>query len=105
MVYDLAGGIYRKSFSSFDIFFGVEKCPEKLTLFPLMIWSADDAVFSFVFVHFQSFFIKNFFHFMFVSADVVLVTGKLAKIIGILRFNIEMLVLKWLCIIMLGELI
>ena len=42
---------------------------------------------------------------MFVSADVVLVTGKLAKIIGILRFNIEMLVLKWLCIIMLGELI
>ena len=51
MVYDLAGGIYRKSFSSFDIFFGVEKCPEKLTLFPLMIWSADDAVFSFVFVH------------------------------------------------------
>ena len=42
---------------------------------------------------------------MFVSADVVLVTGKLAKIIGILRFNIEMVVLKWLCIIMLGELI
>ena len=31
--------------------------------------------------------------------------GKLAKLIGILHFNIEMLHLRWLCIIILGELI
>ena len=42
---------------------------------------------------------------MFVSADVAVVTGKLVKIIGILRYNIEMLDLSWLCIIMLGELV
>ena len=42
---------------------------------------------------------------MLVSADAVVVTGKLAKIIGILHFKIEMLDLRWLCIIMLGELI
>ena len=41
---------------------------------------------------------------MFVSANVVVVTDKLAKIIGIFHFNIEMLDLRWLCIIMLGEL-
>ena len=31
---------------------GVKKCPEKLTLFPLMILSADDVIFSFAFVQF-----------------------------------------------------
>ena len=43
---------------------------------------------------------------MFVSADVIVVTGKLAKIISMLDLNIEMLDLRWLCIsIMLSELI
>ena len=42
---------------------------------------------------------------MFVSADAVAVTGKLAKIIDVLHFNIEMLDLRWLCINMFGELI
>ena len=48
----IVGGIYRKDLSSFNILLGVEKCPEKLTLSPLMILSADDVIFSFVFVHF-----------------------------------------------------
>ena len=48
----IVGGIYRKDLSFFDIFLGVEKCPEKLTLFPLIILSADDVIFSFAFVHF-----------------------------------------------------
>ena len=69
-----------------------------------MLLSADDVIFSFVFVHFKSLFTKIFSHIMFISADVVVVTGKLAKIIGILHFNIEMLEFRWLAIIMLGEL-
>ena len=69
-----------------------------------MLLSADDVIFSFVFVHFKSLFTKIFSHIMFISADVVVVTDKLAKIIGILHFNIEMLEFRWLSIIMLGEL-
>ena len=53
--------------------------------------SADGVIFSFVFVYFYSFFTKIFFHIMFLSADVVVATVKLAKIIGIFHFNIEML--------------
>ena len=82
---------YRKNIFSFDIFLGVEKSPEKLTLFPLMILSAD-VIFSFIFAHFQSFFTKDFFRIMFVSANIVVVIGKLAKIIDILHFDVEMLV-------------
>ena len=48
----LLAAFIARIFRFFDIFFGVEKCHKKLTLFPLMILSAGDAICRFVFIHF-----------------------------------------------------
>ena len=68
--------------------------PRSLHFFPLMILSADNVIFRFVFVHFQFYFTKIFFCIMFISADIVVVTGKLAKIIGILHSILKC----WICV-------
>ena len=65
-------------------------------------WKINFHSFSVLFLFTFSPFLSRFSS---IFADVVVVTGKIARIIRILHFNIEMLDLHWLCITMFVELI